>query len=97
MVKSPNITPTVSMQPTFAEACLLEKGVITITREGFAEAQILIDGIQDHANHRVVDAQKFFDGDWSFLTDELLPPRTEQKIDKKGKEAIASAVLDFIR
>jgi len=81
---------------TFAEACLLEKGIITITREGFAEAQILIDGIQDCAHHRVVEAQKFFDGDWSFLTDSLLPPRTNNTLDKDGKQAIASAVLDLI-
>ncbi|MGD1899272.1 MAG: glycosyl transferase [Phormidesmis sp.] len=56
---------------TFAEACLLDKGVITITREGFAEAQILIDGIQDYAPHRIVDVQSFFDGDWSFLVEDL--------------------------
>lgn len=78
---------------TFAEACLLDKGVITITREGFAEAEILINGIQDYAPHRIVEAQTFFDGDWSFLTDELLPPRKTQKLDKTGRETIASTVI----
>jgi len=75
---------------TFAEACLLDKGVITITREGFAEAQILIEGIQDYAHHRIVKAEDFFGGDWSFLTHDLLPPRKTEKLDKNGQAAIAS-------
>ena len=79
---------------TFAEACLLDKGVITITREGFAEADILINGIQDYAPHKIVKAQTFFSGDWSFLTDELSPPRKKETLDKGGKEAIATAVVD---
>ena len=82
---------------TFAEACLLDKGVITITREGFAEAQILIDGIQDYAHHRVVDASDFFSGDWSFLTKDLQPPRETAKLDKGGQGAIASAVMTYFQ
>jgi hypothetical protein len=82
---------------TFAEACLLDKGIVTITREGFAEAQILIDGIQDYAHHRVVDAQDFFRGDWSFLTEALASPRKAQKLDKGGKAAIAQAVIDHFQ
>lgn len=82
---------------TFAEACLLDKGVITITREGFAEAQILIDGIQDYAHHRVVDASDFFSGDWSFLTEDLQPPRKTAKLDKGGQGAIASAVIEHFQ
>ncbi len=78
---------------TFAEACLLDKGIITITREGFAEAQILIDGIQNYAHHRVVDASDFFSGDWSFLTEALRPPRETATLDKGGRSAIASAVM----
>ncbi len=82
---------------TFAEACLLDKGVITITREGFAEAQILIDGIQNYAPHRIVNAQTFFDGDWSFLTDPLLPPQKPEKLDKNGKQTVAAAVLEYFK
>ncbi|MGB3299204.1 MAG: glycosyl transferase [Phormidesmis sp.] len=81
---------------TFAEACLLDKGVITITREGFAEAQILIDGIQDYAHHRIVEANDFFSGDWSFLTGVLAPPRKAEKLDKGGKRAIAIAIIDYL-
>lgn len=82
---------------TFAEACLLDKGVITITREGFAEAQILIDGIQDYAHHRVVHVKDFFSGDWSFLTDDLLPPKKQEKLDKDGQEEIAAAAVDYLK
>ena len=82
---------------TFAEACLLDKGVITITREGFAEAQILIDGIQDYAHHRIAEAEDFFSGDWSFLTGVLVPPRRAEKLDKGGKVAIATAVTDYLK
>jgi hypothetical protein len=82
---------------TFAEACLLDKSIITITREGFAEAQILIDGIQDYAPHRIVEAADFFSGDWSFLTQDLHPPRQSEKLDKGGREAIASAITDYLK
>ncbi len=82
---------------TFAEACLLDKGVITITREGFAEAQILIDGIQDYAPHRIVEAADFFDGDWSFLTQDLHLPRKLEKLDKGGQATIAAAITDYLK
>ena len=81
---------------TFAEACLLDKGVITITREGFAEAEILIDGIQDYAHHQIIEAADFFNGDWSFVTGELVPPRKSEKLNKEGKSAIASAIVEHL-
>ncbi len=81
---------------TFAEACLLDKGIITITREGFAEAQILIDGIQNHAPHCIVEAADFFNGDWSFLQRDLLPPKTNQKLDKSGQTVIAAAITEYL-
>ena len=82
---------------TFAEACLLDKGIMTITREGFAEAEILVNGIQDHAYHCVVEAQRFFDGDWSFLTEDLLPPRTGKKLSKDGKQTKADEAIAHFR
>lgn len=82
---------------TFAEACLLDKGIITITREGFAEAQILIEGIQNFAHHRIVDAEEFFGGDWSFLTEDLRSPRKTTKLDKNGQAEISSAITDYLK
>lgn len=82
---------------TFAEACLLEKGIITITREGFAEADILIEGIRDYAPHRVVSAEDFFRGDWSFLTEPLKSPRRSIPLPKGGQAAIATAILNYLQ
>ncbi len=82
---------------TFAEACLLDRGVISITREGFAEADILISGIQDYASHRIIEAQTFFDGDWSFMVGDLQPPKKGEKLNKDGKETVAEAVLKKFR
>lgn len=81
---------------TFAEACLLDKGVITITRECFAEAEILIKDIQDYAPHRIVQAEDFFSGDWSFLTEDLLPPKKSEKLNKQGQAEIAAAITEYL-
>lgn len=80
---------------TFSEACLLDKGIITITRDDFAEAHYLIEGIKNHAYHRVVRAETFFEGDWACITQDLLPPRKGTKLDKDGKDAIAAAVIEY--
>jgi hypothetical protein len=82
---------------TFAEACLLDKGIITLTREGFAEAQVLLEGIQDYAHHRIVQAQDFFEGDWSFLRGDLNAPRQSTALDKNGQGAIAAAVVEYFQ
>jgi hypothetical protein len=82
---------------TFAEACLLDKGIVSITREDFAEAQILIEGIQDYAHHHIVESTDFFKGDWAFLTADLQPPRKTEKLDKGGKAAIAQSVTDHFQ
>ncbi|EDX87494.1 hypothetical protein S7335_5204 [Synechococcus sp. PCC 7335] len=79
---------------TFSEACLLDKGIITITRDDFSEAHYLLKGIQDHAYHRIVGAKSFLEGDWSCITSDLLSPRTESKLNKRGKEVIATAVIE---
>ena len=81
---------------TFAEACLLDKGVITITRDCFAEASILISGIQNYAPHRIVEAADFLNGDWSFVTQDLQPPKRSKKPDKKGQAEIAAAITAYL-
>lgn len=81
---------------TFAEACLLDKGIITITRDCFAEAPILINNIQNYALHRIVEAQDFFDGDWSFIVEDLKPPSKSGKLNKDGKTEIANAIAQYL-
>jgi spore coat polysaccharide biosynthesis predicted glycosyltransferase SpsG len=81
---------------TFAEALRLEVPVVSIMREGFAEAAVLLEGIQNYGEHRIVTAAEFFEGDWEFLRKPLNPPRWSEKLDKNGTESITRAILDFI-
>lgn len=81
---------------TFAEACRLDCGVVTLPREGFAEAALLVDGIQRHARHQIINSQAFFDGDWSFLDQPILEPQKES-LPHDGNEAIAAAISTYLR
>jgi hypothetical protein len=79
---------------TFAEACRLEVPIATLTRTGFAEASLLLNGIQDVAHHQILNAQAFLAGDWSFLEQPCTPPRTATRLAKDGNGAIAQAVVN---
>ncbi|MDV3349756.1 glycosyl transferase [Leptothoe sp. LEGE 181152] len=80
---------------TFAEACRLDRGVVTLPREGFAEAPLLMTGIQRHAYHQILDSHTFFKGDWSFLEQPLVPP-TGEKLATDGNGAISNAISDYL-
>ncbi|MBD0269385.1 MAG: glycosyl transferase [Cyanobacteria bacterium Co-bin8] len=82
---------------TFSEACRLDLPIITLTREGFAEAPVLVSAMQDHAYHQVLTPAEFFEGDWAFLTQPLSPPRKDTPIAKNGNEQIAEAVVAYLR
>lgn len=81
---------------TFAEACRLNIPIATLSRTGFAEAPLLLNGIQDVAPHQILDVQAFLDGDWSFLEQPCTPPRTTTRLAQDGNETIAQAVLDIL-
>lgn len=80
---------------TFAEALRLDLPIVSLTREGFAEAQILLEGIQDCTPHQIVDREDFFAGRWEFLHRPLVPPRQSIQLAKDGDLAIARAVTDY--
>ena len=80
---------------TFSEACRYDVPLVSLTRDGFAEAPILIAGIQDCAVHQVVETEDFFNGGWEFLHQPMLPPRTATKLAKDGTETIARAVFEY--
>jgi hypothetical protein len=82
---------------TFSEACRYDVPLVSLTREGFAEAPILVAGIQDYAQHQVVQTEDFFMGDWDFLNQPLIPPLTNIKLAKDGTETIAQAVVDYFQ
>ncbi|NJR65824.1 MAG: glycosyl transferase [Leptolyngbyaceae cyanobacterium CRU_2_3] len=82
---------------TFAEACRMGVPIISTTREDFAEAAVLLQGIQDHAYHRILTPAEFFQGDWSFLEEPLHPPRVLEPLAKDGNQAIAQAVVQYLQ
>ncbi|NDJ18607.1 glycosyl transferase [Myxacorys almedinensis] len=80
---------------TFSEACRFDVPIISLTREGFAEAPILLEGIQAYAEHQIITPQAFFKGDWSFLNQPMTSPRQPERLAKDGNRAIAQAVIDY--
>ena len=82
---------------TFSEALRLSVPVVSIMREGFAEAAVLLEWLEKYAEHQVVTAGEFFEGDWEFLDKPLHPPRLSDKLDKHGTETIAQAVVDYFK
>ena len=80
---------------TFAEACRMETPILSIRRDDFAEAPVLIRGIEDHASHRILSSAEFFQGDWQFLREPMQPPRLAEPLAKDGNEAIAQAVAEY--
>ena len=80
---------------TFAEACRLDRGVVTLSRAGFAEAPLLMEGIQRHAYHQILDSDVFFRGDWSFLEQPLKPP-TGKPLALNGNEVIAETISTYL-
>ncbi|MGD1854185.1 MAG: glycosyl transferase [Leptolyngbyaceae cyanobacterium] len=80
---------------TFAEACLQDCGIITLPRQGFAEAQLLLDGIQRHAHHQIIESRDFFDGDWSFLKQPLQSP-SGVTLAKNGNDTVAHAISNYL-
>ena len=77
---------------TFSEALCCDAPIVSLTREDFAEASILLEGIQDYARHRIVSTAEFFAGDWGFLKLPMLEPRQTEPLAKDGATAIALAI-----
>lgn len=82
---------------TFAEACRQGTAIVSLTRTDFAESAILLEGIQDHTHHRILSPSDFFESDWEFLAEPLLPPRQAQPLATDGNEAIAQAVVNYFQ
>lgn len=61
---------------TFAEACILGLPIVSLTRAGFAEAELLLAGLRDWAAHWIVEPHVFYHQPWDFLeTPPTLPGR----------------------
>lgn len=79
---------------TIAEACRVGVPLICLTRDGFAEAEILIAGLQAYNKHLIISPDDFYQGNWQFLTAPLNAPHQSPKPDLQGEVIIAKAVLD---
>ncbi|MEM8602681.1 MAG: glycosyl transferase [Cyanobacteria bacterium P01_H01_bin.121] len=82
---------------TFAEACRMGVPIITVTREHFAEAPLLLAGLKQIAHHRVITPQDLQQSGWEFLKDPLEAPTDPGAIGHDGNSEIAQAVVDYYR
>ena len=81
---------------TFSEACRLDLPIVSLTREGFAEAPVLLEGIQNYAHHQILSPADFFQGKWEFLQQPLIAPRLSASLTKDGNDTIAQAAIDYL-
>ncbi|MCB0217045.1 MAG: glycosyl transferase [Chloroflexi bacterium] len=85
---------------TFAEALRQDLPIVTLPRPGFAEAEILVEGLRDHGWHQLVEPAALMGGDWSFLQAEPVPPRlppAAARLDREGSRQVAQAVVARLR
>jgi hypothetical protein len=82
---------------TYAEALKLQIPIISLTRSGFAEAEIILNGMQDRSYHQVISPDTFFADNWNFLDLPILPPRVEHKIAIDGNISIANSIIDYLQ
>ncbi|MGQ9866371.1 MAG: glycosyl transferase [Pseudanabaenaceae cyanobacterium] len=83
---------------TLSEACRLGVPTVCLTREGFAEAPFLLQGLQQWSDHRIVSPATFYNQPWDFLTAPLTPATAPDTLpDRHGEKAIAAAIVDFLR
>ena len=80
---------------TFSEAMRLNVPIVSITREDFAESPLLLEGIQNHAQHQILTPAEFFQSSWEFLHQSVQQPFTSQLLPKDGTEAIARAIIKY--
>jgi hypothetical protein len=80
---------------TFSEALRQDVPIVSLTREGFAESAVLLEGIQNHTSHQILSSDEFFQGSWDFLKQSPKSPRLASNLPKDGTETIAHAVVDY--
>lgn len=81
---------------TFAEAIRQGVAIISLTREDFAEATVLLEGIQNYSYHQIITPADFFEGNWDFLYQEPQPPLQSQPLAIDGNETIAQAIVNYL-
>lgn len=80
---------------TIAEALNVDIPFRCLTRTGFAEAPILLDGIRQYARHQILTRSQVFARDWSWLRDPFAAPQSSLPVAKDGNRAIAKAIATY--
>ncbi len=80
---------------TFAEALQLGVPIVSLTRDDFAEASLLIEGVANYASHQILSPNEFFQSGWEFLNQSPQMPRLSQPLAKDGNQTVARAVLSY--
>lgn len=81
---------------TFAEAMRLDLPIATLPRDDFAEGTILLENLQAHNAHQILDPVAFHGGDWDFIRQSPSPPSSTQPLQKKGVTAIATEIVNYL-
>lgn len=81
---------------TFAEALRLDVPLVSLTREDFAEASLLLEGLQDYGFHQIITPENLIESNWEFLCQPLRSPRLTTPLDKNGTESIAERIIDYL-
>lgn len=81
---------------TFAEALRLERPLISLWREGFAESPLLLDGLRQYGHHQIISPAAFFEAPWTFLHEPPCPPVSSDSLDRAGTETIAAAIATYL-
>lgn len=82
---------------TFSEAIRIGIPIISLTRDDFEESPLLLEGIQDYTEHQIIQPVEFFEGEWKFLHQSPLPPRSPHSLAKDGTETIAKAAVQYFQ
>jgi hypothetical protein len=80
---------------TFSEACRLGVPLVALPRRDFAEAQYLLNGLQQYSPHQILEPGEFFKSNWEFLHRCWNTPQSHSPIPKQGNETIAQAIGDY--
>jgi hypothetical protein len=82
---------------TFSEATKLDVPLVTIPRDDFAEAPFLLEGIINYHQNQIITPTEFFNGTWDFLHQTPQTPKLSKSLAKDGNQAIAHAVVEYLR
>ncbi len=82
---------------TFSEAMRLDVPIISLTRNDFAEASVLLEGIRNYSYHQIIETEQFYQDNWEFFLEDPSQPLTNITLKKDGDEVIAQAVMDYFK